>query len=117
MVLEGQVHGGLVQGIGQAIMEECAYDSETGQYISGTFMDYAMPRASDLPSFALGSYTTLDPDNPLGIKGAGESGTLGAPACVCNAIVDAIWSLGVQQVTQPMTPRKIWHAIKNANVS
>ena len=115
MVLEGQVHGGLVQGIGQALMEECAYDSETGQYVSGTFMDYAMPRASDLPSFALDSYTTLDPDNPLGIKGAGESGTLGAPACVCNAIVDAIWGLGVQQVTQPMTPRKIWHAIQNAN--
>ena len=114
LVLEGQVHGGLVQGIGQALMEECAYDPESGQYLSGTFMDYAVPHAEDVPSFGLDSHVTRALGNPLGAKGAGESGTIGAPACVCNGVVDALWHLGVRQITQPMTPRKIWRAIADA---
>ena len=114
MVLEGQVHGGLVQGIGQALMEECAYDSETGQYLSGTFMDYAVPHAEDVPSFGLDSHFTRALGNPLGAKGAGESGTIGAPACICNGVIDALWHLGVRQITQPMTPKKIWRAIEDA---
>ena len=114
MVLEGQVHGGLVQGIGQALMEECAYDSETGQYLSGTFMDYAVPHAEDVPSFGLDSHFTRALGNPLGAKGAGESGTIGAPACICNGVTDALWHLGVRQITQPMTPKKIWRAIEDA---
>ena len=114
MVLHGQVHGGLVQGIGQALMEECAYDSETGQYLAGTFMDYAIPHAEDVPSFGLDSHFTRALGNPLGAKGAGESGTIGAPACICNGVIDALWHLGVRQITQPMTPKKIWRAIEDA---
>ncbi len=114
LVLEGQVHGGLVQGIGQALMEECTYDPESGQYLAGTFMDYAIPHSVDVPMFGLDSHTTLSPSNPLGVKGAGESGTIGAPACVSNGVIDALWDLGVRQVDQPMTPRKIWHAIQAA---
>ena len=114
MVLHGQVHGGLVQGIGQALMEECAYDAESGQYLSGTFMDYAIPHAEDVPSFGLDAHFTRALGNPLGAKGAGESGTIGAPACICNGVIDALWHLGVRQITQPMTPKKIWRAIENA---
>lgn len=114
MVLEGQIHGGLAQGIGQALMEECAYDPESGQYLAGTFMDYAVPHAEDVPSFGLDSHFTRAFGNPLGAKGAGESGTIGAPACVCNGVIDALWHLGVRQVTQPMTPKKLWRAIKEA---
>jgi len=114
MVVKGQIHGGLVQGIGQALMEECLYDADSGQYISGTFMDYAMPRASDIPAFGVGTVVTAAPSNPLGIKGAGESGTIGAPACVSNGDIDALWHLGVRQITQPMTPKKIWRAIHEA---
>jgi len=114
MVVKGQIHGGLVQGIGQALMEDCTYDAETGQYISGTFMDYAMPRATDIPSFGVDTVVTPAPSNPLGIKGAGESGTIGAPACVSNGVIDALWHLGVRQVDQPMTPKKVWRAIQEA---
>ena len=114
MVLEGQVHGGLVQGIGQALMEECAYDPESGQYLAGTFMDYAIPHAEDVPFFGLDSHFTRALGNPLGAKGAGESGTIGAPACICNGVIDALWHLGVRQITQPMTPKKIWRAVEDA---
>ena len=114
MVVKGQIHGGLVQGSGQALMEDCTYDEETGQYVSGTFMDYAMPRAADIPSFGVDTVVTPAPSNPLGIKGAGESGTIGAPACVSNGVIDALWHLGVRQIDQPMTPKKIWRSIKAA---
>ena len=114
MVVEGQIHGGLVQGIGQALMEDCTYDPDSGQYISGTFMDYAIPRAADIPSLGVDTVVTYAPSNPLGIKGAGESGTIGAPACISNGVIDALWHLGVRQVTQPMTPNKIWRAISTA---
>ena len=96
MLAEGQVHGGLAQGIGQALIENVAYDAGTGQLLSGTFMDYAMPRANDLCDFK-GSYMeTPAPSNPLGVKGNGEIGTIGAPAAVGNAVVDALWHLGVR---------------------
>ena len=114
MVVEGQIHGGRVQGIGQALMEDCTYDPDSGQYISGTFMDYAIPRAADIPSLGVDTVVTYAPSNPLGIKGAGESGTIGAPACVSNGVIDALWHLGVRQITQPMTPKKIWRAILEA---
>lgn len=115
MVVKGQIHGGLVQGIGQALMEDCTYDPDSGQYISGTFMDYAIPRAADMPYFGVDTVVTYAPSNPLGIKGAGESGTIGAPACISNGVIDALWHLGVRQITQPMTPNKIWRAIKTAS--
>ncbi len=114
VLVEGQTHGGTAMGIGQALMEECAYDSRTGQLLSGSFMDYSMPRADDLPSFDLAHNTVLAPNNPLGIKGAGEGGTSGAPPAVINAIVDALRELGVTHVEMPTTPEKVWRAIRAA---
>ena len=111
MILKGQIHGGLAQGIGQALMEHIVYDSDSGQLLSGTFMDYCMPRAQDLPDLNIDTQETLSPNNPLGVKGAGESGTIGAPACVGNAVVDALWHLGVRHVDMPMTPEKVLAAI------
>ena len=95
MIVEGQVHGGLAQGIGQALLEGCVYDKETGQLLTGSYMDYAMPRADDLPSFELSTNVTLCTHNPLGVKGCGEAGAIGAPAAIINAIVDALKPLGV----------------------
>jgi carbon-monoxide dehydrogenase large subunit len=117
MVVEGQIHGGLVQGIGQALMEDCSYDPETGQFLTATFMDYCMPRADDLPSFQLESQETLCPTNPLGVKGAGESGTIGAPVAVTNAVVDALWHLGIRHIDMPLTPLRVWQAIQGAGTT
>jgi carbon-monoxide dehydrogenase large subunit len=114
MVLEGQVHGGVAQGIGQALMEEVSMDHESGQVIAGTFMDYAMPRAGDFPMFKLDDQVTPTPHNAIGCKGGGESGTIGAPAALGNAVVDALWHLGVRHVEMPMTAATVWRAIKNA---
>ncbi|WJR76763.1 xanthine dehydrogenase family protein molybdopterin-binding subunit [Bradyrhizobium sp. NP1] len=113
-IVEGQLHGGAAQGIGQALMEQCTYDRDSGQLIAGSFMDYAMPRADDLPSFRFESQETLSPNNPLGVKGAGESGSIAAPAAVVNAVVDALWDLGVREINMPLTPRRVWHAIRDA---
>jgi carbon-monoxide dehydrogenase large subunit len=113
-IVAGQIHGGLAQGIGQALMESCAYDRASGQLLTGSFMDYAMPRASDMPPIALTSQETLAPDNPLGVKGAGESGTIGAPSAVTNAVVDALWHLGVRHIEMPLTAMRVWQAIKAA---
>lgn len=107
MIVEGQVHGGLAQGIGQALLEHAIYDSN-GQPITASFMDYAMPRADDLPSFKLSHTTTLCPGNPLGVKGCGEAGAIGASAAVINAITDAI---GHNKLEMPATPDRVWHAI------
>ena len=107
MIVEGQVHGGLVQGIGQALLEHAVYDS-TGQPVTASFMDYAMPRADDVPSFKLSHTTTLCPGNPLGVKGCGEAGAIGASAAVINAITDAI---GHNKLEMPATPDRVWHAI------
>jgi carbon-monoxide dehydrogenase large subunit len=107
MIVEGQVHGGLAQGIGQALLEGAVYDS-SGQLLTASFMDYSMPRADDLPSFKLSHTTTLCPGNPLGVKGCGEAGAIGASAAVINAITDAI---GNNQLEMPATPDRVWHAI------
>jgi len=107
MIVEGQVHGGLAQGIGQALLEGAVYDS-SGQLLTASFMDYTMPRADDLPSFKLSHTTTLCPGNPLGVKGCGEAGAIGASAAVINAITDAI---GNNKLEMPATPDRVWHAI------
>jgi carbon-monoxide dehydrogenase large subunit len=117
MILEGQVHGGLAQGIGQALMEDLTIEHESGQVLAGTFMDYAMPRASDFPRFKLAEQVTPTPHNAIGCKGGGESGTIGPPAAVGNAVVDALWDLGVRHVEMPMTPAAVWLAIKKAGAS
>jgi aerobic carbon-monoxide dehydrogenase large subunit len=107
MIVEGQVHGGLAQGIGQALLENCVYDKD-GQLLTASFMDYAMPRAEDLPSFKVQHTTTLCPGNPLGVKGCGEAGAIGAAAAVINAITDAI---GSNKLEMPASPDRVWHAI------
>jgi len=107
MIVEGQVHGGIAQGIGQALLEHAVYD-KSGQLITASFMDYAMPRADDLPSFKLSHTTTLCPGNPLGIKGCGEAGAIGSTPAVINAITDAI---GHDRIAMPASPNEVWHAI------
>mgnify|MGYP001261601202 CR=1 FL=1 len=115
LIVEGQVHGGLGQGIGQALMEHVVYDHDGGgQLISGSFADYCMPRADDLPSFNLTFIETPAPSNPLGVKGGSESGTIGAPAAIGNAVVDALWHLGVRHVPIPITSQTVWHALQQA---
>jgi len=104
-LLEGQVQGGTVQGIGQALLEHAVYDRESGQLLSGSFMDYAMPRAADLPALDCGFHHVPCVTNPLGVKGAGEAGAVGAPAAVVNAVMNA---LGVRHLDMPLTPEKIW---------
>lgn len=112
MIVEGQVHGGVAQGIGQALLEHAIYD-ESGQLLSGSYMDYAMPRADDLPSFSVSHETTKCPGNPLGIKGCGEAGAIGTPPAVINAITDAI---GNNDLSMPATPAKVWAAIEAASM-
>jgi carbon-monoxide dehydrogenase large subunit len=114
MIVEGQVHGGLVQGIGQALMENCVYDPESGQLLSGSFMDYAMPRADDVPMFNIGHVCTPCTTNPLGTKGCGEAGAIGSPPAVMNAILDALAPLGVKELDMPATPHRVWQAIQTA---
>ena len=107
MIVEGQVHGGIAQGVGQALLEGVAYDHESGELVTASYMDYTMPRAGDLPSFQVSTSETLAPSNPLGIKGCGEAGAIGSPPAVINAITDAI---GNNDLTMPATPEKVWHA-------
>jgi carbon-monoxide dehydrogenase large subunit len=112
LLLEGQVHGGIAQGIGQALLEHAVYDPDSGQLLSGSFMDYAMPRASDIPSFAFSTYNVPSTANPLGVKGAGEAGAVGAPPAVINAIVDALHDrVGLRHIDMPATPRRVWEAL------
>jgi carbon-monoxide dehydrogenase large subunit len=118
MIVEGQVHGGLGQGIGQAMLERCVYDPESGQLLSGSYMDYAMPRAADLPSFQVETAKgTPCTHNPLGVKGCGEAGAIGSPPAVINAIVDALAPLGVKDLQMPATPHRVWSAIQAAQSS
>ena len=114
MIVEGQVHGGLVQGIGQALMENCVYDEETGQLLTGSFMDYTMPRADDFPQFQLGHVCTPCSHNPLGTKGCGEAGAIGSPPAVINAVLDALRDLGVREFDMPASPARVWEAIQKA---
>jgi aerobic carbon-monoxide dehydrogenase large subunit len=110
MIVEGQVHGGLAQGIGQALYENAVYDDD-GQLITGSFMDYCMPRADNLPSFNVATHVTLCTHNPLGVKGCGEAGAIGSPAAVMNAVVNALAPLGVTDLQMPATAERVWHAI------
>jgi carbon-monoxide dehydrogenase large subunit len=114
LILHGQVHGGIVQGVGQALWEQCHYDPASGQLLSGSFMDYTMPRADTLPSFATEIGETPSPLNPLGIRSGGEGGTTPALAVVVNAIVDALTHLGVAHIEMPATPERVWRAIQDA---
>src|SRR5216683_2806859 len=111
MIVEGQVHGGITQGVGQALLEHAIYDKD-GQLVTGSFMDYCMPRAHDVPSFKVDVTVTKCPSNPLGIKGCGEAGAIAAPAAVINAITDAI---GSEQIAMPATPQAVWTAIQRGN--
>ncbi len=112
LLLEGQVHGGIAQGIGQAIYESTVYDPETGQLLTGSFMDYGLPRSNDVPFFTFDTNNVPCTTNPLGIKGAGEAGTIGATPSVMNAILDAVKKYGVTHLDMPATPEKIWQAIQ-----
>ncbi len=112
LLLEGQVHGGIVQGIGQALLEHAVYDSDSGQLLAGSFMDYAMPRADDVPAFAFSTHNVPSTSNPFGVKGAGEAGSVGAPPAVINAIVDALHRrVGARHIDMPATPRRIWETL------
>ena len=114
MVAEGQLQGGVAQGIGEALLEEVRYDAESGQLLSGSLMDYALPRADDLPRIECAFVDGPAGDNPLGVKGLGEAGATGAAPCVVNAVVDALRPLGVCQLDMPLTPMRVWQAIDAA---
>lgn len=110
MIVEGQIHGGLAQGIGQALLEGVIYD-ENGQLTNGSYMDYAMPRADDLPMFETDRKVTPCPHNPLGVKGAGEAGAIGSTPAVVNAVMNALWHKGVRDLEMPLTPERVWRAM------
>jgi carbon-monoxide dehydrogenase large subunit len=112
LLFEGQIHGGLAMGLGQALHEQVVFDKDSGQILSGSFLDYCMPRADDLPSFHMHDLPDRCRNNPIGVKGAGESGTVGAPPTVINAIVDALRDHGVRDVPMPATPVRVWQAIQ-----
>ena len=114
MIVEGQLHGAIAQGAGQAMLERTVYDAATGQLLSGSLMDYALPRADHLPNLATGDHETPSPNNPLGIKGAGEGGAIGAPPAVMNAVLDALAQLGVARIDMPATPERVWRAVREA---
>lgn len=113
LLLAGQVHGGLAQGIGQALMEHTAYDNE-GQLLAGSFLDYRLPKADDLPDLNFSAQVTPSPQNLLGIKGCGEAGAAGSPPAVINALVDALRPLGVHHIDMPATPQRVWQTIQSA---
>ena len=115
MIVAGQLHGGVAQGIGQALMEEINYDS-SGQPITGSFMDYALPRAEDIPPIAVGDHPSPAKSNPLGTKGCGEAGCAGSLATIVNAVLDALSDYGIKQIDMPLTPEKVWRAIQDAKI-
>jgi carbon-monoxide dehydrogenase large subunit len=117
MILHGQTHGGVVQGLGQAMMERSHYDADSGQLLAASFMDYAMPRADDFPSFVTEISEVPSPTNPLGIRAGGEGGTTPALGVLINAIVDALADLGVRHVEMPATPERVWRAIQDARAA
>jgi carbon-monoxide dehydrogenase large subunit len=114
MIVEGQIHGGVVQGAGQALGENCVYDQASGQLLTGSFMDYRIPRAEDLPPIAVATQSTPCRHNPLGVKGCGEVGTIASPATVMSAVVDALSPYGITHLDMPATPQRIWQAIQAA---
>ncbi len=114
MIVEGQIHGGVTQGVGQALLEGAIYD-ESGQLMNGSFLDYCLPRADDMPMIETASQVTPCPHNPLGVKGAGEAGAIGATPAVVNAVIDALWSAGykVKDIHMPLTPERVWTAMSS----
>jgi carbon-monoxide dehydrogenase large subunit len=114
MIVEGQVHGGIAQGVGQALIENVVYDPSSGQLVTGSFLDYGMPRADDLPTFVSELFEIPATTHPLGIKGIGEAGTIAAPPTVVNAVLDALHDLGVDHLDMPLTPARIWQAVNGA---
>ena len=116
MIVEGQIHGGVTHGVGQALLEEVSYDAD-GQLLAGTFMDYAMPRADDVPTPALGFTTTPCPHNPLGVKGCGEAGAIAAPPAVMNAVTDALQDYDTSGLSMPATSEKVWRAINGGRAA
>jgi aerobic carbon-monoxide dehydrogenase large subunit len=114
MICEGQIVGGIVQGIGQALLEHVVYDPETGQLLSGSFSDYAMPRADDVPTFEQAFHDVPAKTNPLGVKGVGEGGAVGSPSVVISAVLDALKPLGVEHIEMPATPLRVWETIQKA---
>jgi carbon-monoxide dehydrogenase large subunit len=115
LLARGQIHGGVVQGIGQALYEEARYDRETGQLLTGSLLDYALPHADSLPKIRSQFQQTPSPTNPLGVKGIGESGAIGAPPTIVHAVLDALVPLGIAHLDMPLTPQKIWAAIRDAH--
>jgi carbon-monoxide dehydrogenase large subunit len=111
MIVAGQLHGGVAQGIGQALMEEVSYDT-SGQPITGSFMDYALPRAEDIPAMEVGDHPSPAKSNPLGTKGCGEAGCAGSLVCIVNAVVDALSDYGIKDINMPLTPEKVWRTIQ-----
>jgi carbon-monoxide dehydrogenase large subunit len=117
LLLEGQIRGGVVQGIGQMLLEDIHFDPESGQLLTGSFMDYAMPRAGDLSPIDCESNAVPTKTNPLGVKGAGEAGNVGAMPAVGNALVDALAQIGVREIGMPATPERLWRAIRDAGTA
>jgi carbon-monoxide dehydrogenase large subunit len=113
LIVDGQIHGGIAQGVGQALWEGAVYGGD-GQLLSGSMLDYALPRASWLPTLELDETVTPSPQNPLGVKGVGETGTIASPAAVANAVVDALAPLGIRHLDMPFTPQSVWRAIQSA---
>ena len=114
LIVEGQVHGGIAQGVGQALYEEAIYD-ETGQMLTGSFMDYALPKAHDFPRFELDNTVTPSPVNPMGVKGVGEAGTIGSTPAIANAVIDALKPFGVRHIDLPLRPEKLWKLMQERN--
>ena len=117
MIVRGQVHGGVAQGIGQAMIENTVYDPASGQLLSGSFMDYAMPRADNFPDIEVDLLEIPCLTNPLGVKGAGEAGAVGSPPAVINAIIDALSPLGVTHLDMPATAERVWKALVTAKAA
>ncbi|MGD8496202.1 MAG: molybdopterin-dependent oxidoreductase, partial [Gemmatimonadales bacterium] len=116
LIVEGQVHGGLTQGLAPSLYEEIVYD-ENGQNLTGTFADYLVPTSMESPKWETGHTITPSPHHPLGAKGVGESPTVGSPPAFANAVVDAMWHLGVRHVEIPMTPERVWTKLREAGVT
>ncbi|HVB16434.1 MAG TPA: molybdopterin cofactor-binding domain-containing protein, partial [Stellaceae bacterium] len=114
LLVAGQAHGGIVQGIGQALREHTVYDPD-GQLLTGSYMDYAMPRADDAPRFVHASHPVPATTNPLGAKGCGEAGCAGALPSVMNALIDALAEFGIRHIDMPATPERVWRAIRDAS--
>src|SRR5882724_47762 len=117
MIVDGQIQGGIAQGIGQALLESCVYDNNSGQILTGSYMDYTMPRADNLPSFNVQTHNTMRTHNPLGSKGCGEVGAIGSTPAVINAVLDALAPLGVTDIAMPASPHQVWQAINSAKAA